>query len=153
MKVPSEEEINSDIKEMGYILATPVNTYPSFYKLKDETIIKIEVLINHLIANPKKANNFSINSTDIFSSFVPRDRRRPDAYRPHSKSDLNQHILQDDVEFEVLQEKFSTYELSNDFTLDLKPVLAQVRKTEFYTPIGEPIYTMNYNPIIKFKRK
>lgn len=150
---PVEEEVNTKIKEMGYILAIPVNVYPSIYRLKDESIIKVEVLINHLIADPHKANGFSINSTNIFSSLVPKDRRRPDLYRPYSQNDINQNVVIDDVEFDVLQEKFSTYELSNDFTLDLKPVLAQVRKTGFYTMIGEPVYTMHYNPIIKFKKK
>ena len=91
-------------------------------------------------------NGFSINSINIFSSFVPKERLRPDLFRPYSQNGLNQNVLVDDVEFEALQEKFSTYELSNDFTLDLKPVLAQVRKTEFYTEIGEPVYIMHYNP-------
>ena len=66
---------------------------------------------------------------------------------------LYNKIVEDDVEFEVLQESFSVYDLSNGMVLSLKPVLGQVRKTGVYSKEGEPVYTININPIIKFKRR
>ena len=89
----------------------------------------------------------------MISFFIPRDRRRPELFTPYSPADLNRGIVDDDVEFTVLQENFTEYELSNNFILSLKPVLVQVKKTRFYSEIGEPVYMTNFNPIIKFKKK
>ena len=70
-----------------------------------------------------------------------------------SMRNFMQCIIDEDVEFEVLQENFSVYDLSNDFVLSIKTVLGQVKKTDGLTATGEPIYTVNVNPIIKFKKK
>jgi hypothetical protein len=152
MTVTPEEEIYADIKQMGYILAKSKRQYPSLYKLADGTIIKIEVLVSHLVPDPRRPEGFNINSQNIISSFVPTEKRKPEAFTPYSTQELNVGIVDEDLDFVVLQENFSAYELSNDFILSVKPVLAQVKKTKFYSITGEPVYTMNFNPVIKFKK-
>jgi hypothetical protein len=152
MTSAEEEAIYATIKEMGYVLVKPRRMFPSLYRLADETIIKIDVIINHLISDPQQPGGFSINNTNIISSFVPRYKRKPDAFVSIVPTDLNTGIIDEDVEFDVLQENFSVYELSNKFVMSVKPVLAQVKKTKFYSPLGEPIYTMNINPVMKVKR-
>ena len=57
-----------------------------------------------------------------------------------------------DLEFEVLKEDFTVYDLSNGFILKVKPVLAQVNKTKSFSFDGEPIYTVNIAPIIKITK-
>jgi hypothetical protein len=152
MTVTPEEEIYSNIKNMGYVLAKPRRIFPSFYKLTDGTIIKIDIIMNHLVPDPRQPDGFNINSTNVVSSFVSRDKRKPEAFVPFSPAEPNTGIVDEDVEFDVLQENFSVYELSNGLVMSIKPVLAQVKKTKFYTEMGEPVYTMNFNPIIKVKK-
>lgn len=50
-------------------------------------------------------------------------------------------------------EEFSTYELSNGVLLSIKAVAGQIQKSRKRTEFGEPIYSVNINPIIKFKKK
>jgi hypothetical protein len=153
MTIIPEEEVYNDIKQMGYILVRSKRQSPSLYKLTDGTIIKIEVSVNHFAPDPQQPEGFNVNSTNIISSFVPAQKRKPEAFKPYSPQELNTGVIDEDVEFDILQENFSVYELSNDFILSVKPVLAQVKKTKFYSPIGEPIYIMNFNPVMKFKKK
>jgi hypothetical protein len=148
-----EEEIYYNIAEMGYITVKQRHLYPSFYKLADGTILKVDLVLNYLTPNPVQQNNWNINSTNIVSSFVPKEKRKPEAFKPYSQSDISKRVEDEDVEFDVLQENFSVYDLSNGFVMSIKPVLAQVRRTGFYSREGEPVYTVNVNPIIKAKKR
>lgn len=65
----------------------------------------------------------------MISPYVPKEKRKPEAYRPCDHSELANSISDEDVEFEVLRENFSVYDLSNSLVLSLKTILAQVKKT------------------------
>ena len=148
-----EEEIEQEVQNMGYFIARPRKIIPSFYKLGDGTILKVIVSINHVIQDPRNPNNFVVNSTNLVSSFVPPNYRTPQASAQYPPSELNLNPINDDLEFEVLQENFTTYDFSNRIVISVKPVLAQVIKTRHYTAEGEPIYSVNLNPIIKMKKQ
>lgn len=148
-----EEEIEQEVVNMGYFMARPRKIIPSFYKLGDGTILKVIVSINHVIQDPRDRNNFVVNSTNIVSSFVPASNRTPQAFAPYPPSELNVNPINDDLDFEVLQENFTTYDFPNRIVITIKPVLAQVIKTRHFSPEGEPIYSVNLNPIIKMKKQ
>lgn len=148
-----EEEIYSNIVEMGYITVKPTQIFASFYKLSDGTILKVVFALNYVLPDPRQPGALTINSTNIVSTFVPTEKRNPAAFIPYSPSELRHRIENEDVDFEVLQESFSVYNLSNGLVLSVKPVLAQVTKTKFYNKEGEPIYSVNVNPIIKIKKQ
>ena len=147
-----EEEILDNLKDMGYILASPRALYPSYYKLADGTIIKALININYLIPDPQSPQGFAINSTNTVSAFVPRENRHPELFKEYNPADILKSVVDDDVNFEVLRENFSVYDLSNDMVLSVKTVVGQIRKTSLYTRDGEPIYHINTNPIIKAKK-
>lgn len=149
----SVENIENEIKEMGYVLATPRNIEPSYYRLTDGTILKIIVTISHLIPDPRKPDGLAVNTNNIVSSFVPRENRVTQESTPAPLVFTDNDILEDDVDFEVLRENFSNYDLSNQLVISVKPVLGQVKKTRYLTAEGEPIYTITINPIIKIKRQ
>jgi hypothetical protein len=69
-----EEEIQSNIKEMGYITATPRAIYPSYYKLNDSTVLKVVVNVNYLLPDPRQPEGYSVNASNIFSAFVPKEK-------------------------------------------------------------------------------
>lgn len=148
-----EEEIYSNIIEMGYVTVKPRQTFASFYKLSDGTLLKVVFALNYVLPDPRQPGALTVNSTNIVSTFVPMDKRNPAAFVPYSSSDLKNRIENEDVEFEVLQENFSVYDLSNGLVLSVKPVVAQVTKTKFFNKEGEPIYSVNVNPIIKIKKQ
>ena len=147
-----EEEILSNIKEMGYITATPRVIYPSYYKLNDGTILKALVNVNYVLPDVHQPDGFSANTSNVISPYVPKEKRKPEAYRPYDHSELENSISDEDVEFEVLRENFSMYDLSNSLVLSLKTILAQVKKTSLIGIGGEPIYIVNMSPVIKIKK-
>ncbi|MGI0057527.1 MAG: hypothetical protein ACREAK_09180 [Nitrosarchaeum sp.] len=147
-----EEEILNNLKDMGYILAIPRALHPSYYKLSDGTIIRALIHINYLLPDPKSPQGFAINSINSVSAFVPKEKRRPQAYVPYNLSELDSSIIEDDVEFEVLRENFSVYDLSNGLVLSVKTVVGQIKKSKFLTVDGEPVYSINTNPILKAKK-
>lgn len=147
-----EEEILASIRDMGYIMATPRALYPSFYKLNDGTIIRALIHINYLLPDPQSPQGFAVNSINTVSAFVPKEKRNPRVYVPYNPAELNASIIEDDVEFEVLRENFSVYDLSNDLVLSVKTVVGQIKKSKFLTKDGEPIYSVNTNPILKVKK-
>jgi|GEM_PF-3142007 hypothetical protein len=150
--ITDEDEINNEIKSMGYIIATSSKIIPSYYRLKDNTIIKVIVIINHLIPEKDRPDNFGINSTNIVSTFVPIKERKTESFKSYPLTTNETNIEVQDLEFDVLKEDFTVYDLSNGFILKVKPVLAQVNKTKSFSFDGEPIYTVNIAPIIKITK-
>ena len=150
--IPEEEALNN-IKDMGYITVSPRALNPSYYKLNDGTIIKAIVYVNSLIADPKNPEGFAINSINIVNAFVPKEKRTPERFQPYNQSELREGIVDDDMDFDVLRENFSVYDLSNGMVLSVKTVVGQITKTKFLTKDGEPVYSINTNPIIKVKKK
>jgi len=148
-----EEEIQANIKEMGYVTVNPLKLEPSYYKLVDGTIIKAIVNINYLLPDPKSPQGYSINSHNTINAYIPIEKRNPMAFQPYNPAQLREGIIDEDVEAEMLRENFSVYELSNGMILSVKTVLGQITKTKYYTQEGEPVYIVNTNPIIKIKKK
>lgn len=148
-----EEEVLAEIKEMGYVTIKPRVEKPSYYKLSDGTIIKALVHINSIVPDPRKPDGFNVNPTNLVSAFVPKEKRNPAGFQQQPQgTDLAQGIIEQDVDFDVLKEDFSVYELSNGLILSVKTVVGQIGKTKYYTKDGEPIYLVNMNPIIKVKK-
>lgn len=148
----AHEEVDGWIKDMGYITVVPRVIEPSFYKLKDGTIIKALVNINHVIADPKSPQGFVINSANVVICYVSKANRNPAAYQPYNQAEIQSGIIDDDMEPETLRENFSVYDCSNGMVLSVKTVVAQVSKTKFYTPDGEPVYLVNTTPVLKVKK-
>lgn len=151
MTIPNEE-VEGWIKEMDYVTVNPIKLEPSYYKLKDGTIIKAHININHLKTNPQAQQGFSVNSTNMMISYVSKEKRRPESYQPYTSADIQAGIIDDDMEPEVLRENFSVYKLSNGMTLSVKTIAGQISKTKFFTQDGEPVYIVNTTPIIKVKK-
>lgn len=147
------EEIIRNINEMEYITAEPISKpKPSFYKLKDGTIIQVLININHVVSYPEEAQKFSVSLTNSIISYVAKENRHPELHKPFGQSDIQSKIIDEDMEPETLREDFSSYALSNGITMSVKPAVGQVSKTQLYTIDGEPIYVANPIPIIKTKK-
>lgn len=149
----SVEEITKNINEMEYITAEIIGELkPSFYKLKDGTIIRVLININHIVADPEDGQKFSINSSNSIVAYVAKENRHPELHKQFGASDTQSKIIDEDMEPETLREDFSTYALSNGMTVSIKPVVGQVSKTQLYTIDGEPVYMVNPIPVIKTKK-
>jgi hypothetical protein len=152
MDMDAMDQIDKDIVDMGYVFPkVAVVPQANYYKLKDGTVIRVIMILNYLTPVSGNEEDFDVNTTNIISCFAPSSERRPDLFTPVSASDLNKGIVDEDVEFDTVKENFTTYNLTNGLTVSIKPVLAQARKTKYYTAHGEPVYLTNISPIVKFK--
>lgn len=147
----SLDEIYKNIQDMGYITTTSRHApVPSFYKLSDGTILSLITHINHLVQNPINPNDASANlTTPQVLAFVPQNKRDPSGKQAGKNASMT--IINEDVDYETLNENFNVYDLSNGTVLSIKTVLGQVQKTDLHTDMGEPIYTINSQPVIKVK--
>src|SRR5215207_3883749 len=116
------EEIVKEVQQMGYITVKPREISPSYYKLKDGTIVKVLININHLVPDPRSPDGFAVSSTNIITAFVPKEKRNPTLAKPYTPSELRAGITDEDMEPITLKEDFSVYELSNGLILSLKTV-------------------------------
>ncbi len=150
-----EEEILANIRDMGYVTCTPRRIRPSYYKTNDGigTIICVLIRPNHVVPVTNSPDGFTINHTVQISSFTPKENRRPQKFQEHQPGDVQSGITEVDVDCEPLSEEFSVYDLSNGLVLSMKTVVGQINRTKFFTPEGEPMYTVDANPIIKFKKR
>ena len=138
---------------MGYITATPRGTpEPSFYKLpKDNILVSALTNVSHLVSHITDPNGMSMNaSTDVHAFVLKEDRKiNYKALDPNFKIET----IEEDIEYEVLRENFNVYDLSNGMVMSVKTIISQINKTNGHNQEGEPIYNVNAQPIVKFKKK
>ena len=150
------EEVKNNLKEMGYIIATPRIITPSYYRLKDDTIVQVSIHVNYIIPLPDQSSTapqFTVNSTTNIAVYVPKHKRRPEAFQLFDPSKVPSAVIDDDMEQEPLREDFSVYDMSDGTVLSVKIVAGQISKTKFYTQSGEPVYQINTTPIVKVTKK
>ena len=148
------DEIVNRIKDMGYILATPQRApIPSFYELDGGTILSALVAVNHLLQDPTNPNDVSINSSISISVYVPPNNRNPRGKQADPDKQVVPSIIDEDVQCDILREEFNVYNLSNNMVMSVKTVAGQIRKTDLYNDRGEPTYNIDWQPVIKFKKR
>ncbi|MDA7940871.1 MAG: hypothetical protein MPJ05_00690 [Nitrosopumilus sp.] len=139
---------------MGYVKCNPTSLLPSYYRLNDGTgtIVSAICVISHLAPNPFNAPGFGIVSKPVLSTFVPLSSRTPEKFTPFEYHEISSGIIDEDVDYEILSEEFVTYELGNGRQLKARTVIDQVKKTKFFTQIGEPVYNIGTNLITKLTK-
>ena len=58
-------------------------------------------------------------------------------------------IIDQDVECTPIKEEFNDYVAGKYITISAKAVVGQVAKTDAYSNEGEPVYSINVQPVIK----
>ena len=148
-----EEEILGYIHEMGYLTIKPKEVLPSFYKLADGTILEATIIIESIVPDPRQQSGYQIRTRNYSVAYIPKEERKPAEFKPFNHAEILTDVISEDVGVEILREEFSTYELSNGMVLSMKAVVGQIQKSRKRTELGEPIYSININPIYKFKKK
>lgn len=149
-----DQQLLEDITDMGYVLPTSRTINSSCYRLTDGTESLVRITFDlHSITPDLGHGNFKITSSVHVQTFVPPKNRKPEKFKPHDPNDLQSGVMDDDIGYEALSEDFSTFELSNGFVLGIKCVLAQVKRTMFFTPAGEPVYLFNASIVQKVTKK
>lgn len=149
-----EAEILKDLNnEYSFIRASTIE--PSYYRIKsDGTIIRCLTRLIAMTLSDNQKNNSTAISINEVSAFVKSDNKRPQLYDPKNTKPLSSEDIEDeDVEYDVLRENFSIYQMDNGQTIKIKTAVGQIVKFNRYTVTGEPIYTVTPTPIVRIKNK
>lgn len=151
-KILTANKVMALVRERGYVTVEPLDVVkPSIYQLQDGAIISASINLNHLISNKESDHGFDVNHSITISCFVEEGCRRPDLFDPNLLASAQSHVLERDMEFKTIQEKFTAYRLSNGIIMSIKPVMAEISKTRVYNVVGEPVYLASITPVIKAK--
>lgn len=147
----SDAEFLKSIEEMGYLNAELISQKWSSYKLIDGTIIRVTIIPYNITVVNQNTDTYTMGHQNIVSAFVSKDKRFKDKFdptlinKPLTKSDIDSH----DVEYIDNCEEFSTFKLDNGVVIKIKAVVGQIRKFTRVTVSGEPIYSINVNPVLR----
>lgn len=145
------EEINNEIRGMGYTPFIPKTERPNFYRLDDGAIIRIYPILNALYLNHSQMESMQMNIQSNVSTFVPKRLRADPSNRSYTQEELQSNIDVYDMEFTILDENFNTYDVDSKWILSVKTALSQVSKTKLFSNLGEPIYLVSTTLIPKVK--
>ncbi len=145
-----EAEILKDLHGYSFVVSSKIE--PSYYRIKkDGTVIRC---LTRLIAMSKTVNNTAdAISVNEVAAFVPQQNKRPELFDPNNKKPMQKEdIADDDVDYELLREEFSNYEMSDGQTINIKTVVGQIVKFNRYTLNGDPIYNVTPTPIVRIRQ-
>ncbi|HXX98516.1 MAG TPA: hypothetical protein VEL11_15535 [Candidatus Bathyarchaeia archaeon] len=139
------EEVQQRITNYGYLLVgNPKKYSPSYYKVKDETIIGASIRIETVLENPRSGSH-AIRTSNNIKAYVPNELRKPDLYKPFQPNEIVTGIID--------ASEYNDYELSNGVVISIRTIVNQIKKTRYFTKEGEPIYSVIITPVIKTKAK
>lgn len=148
------DNINEEIRKMGYPSFVPKTEKPNFYRLDDGTILRLYPILNSLTTvstTQKYALQFNIQNN--ISTFVPKQLRGPPSELSYNQQQLQENIEVFDLLFRAMIEDFNEYEVDSKQILSIKTTPAQISKSKFFNNLGEPIYLVATTMIVKVKPK
>jgi hypothetical protein len=147
------DDINKEIRQMGYASFIPRTEQPNYYRLDDGTILRLYPVLNNVIPNPIQANALQFNIQNNISTFVPKQLRGTPPGISYNSQQLEENIDVYDLGFRALIEDFNVYEVDSKQVLSIKTTIAQVSRSKLFNNFGEPIYKVATSMIAKAKPK
>ncbi len=145
--------IENRIKDMGYLVVKPIKVLPSYYELKDESILEVLLRIETVIKDKNNPTGYFINTSNTTRAYIHTNKRDPTKFVNYTAADLASGIVDQDVDSKELFSDYNEYELSNGILIKIKPIVSQIRKTKFYSQDGEPIYIVSITSMMKHINK
>jgi len=130
-----------------------VTTEPwNVYKLKDDTTLRIKVILKNLIKEAE--NSYSFGTSNVIAvipnpNFIglPSPPLKPG-------ENLESYIEAEDLEILNKTERWNEYEVpSESMTLQIKGIAVSVSRTKRHDEKGLPIYLANIQLLIKPKKR
>lgn len=147
----TEDNILQEVHKNNYVTVKSSKINPSYYKLKDGTIISTSIIPSYFLE--ETPTTLGGGTTNVTNAYIPKKLREPSKFKKDEKVDFRTRIIERDLDFDTLKEDFSNFKLSNGVDVKIKAVATQVDKTDVFNPAGERIYLVNVQPIFKVKGK
>lgn len=133
---------------MGYRIPVLRTEGGSYYGINDDTgsVLRVAVRLNGAMSE-EQHGNFSINASVDITVFTPKQRRRPDLFKPGPQNPQSS-VVDEDVGYDAMLEEPNVYAVG-DALISARPAIAQIKRTSLYTSNGEPMYLVNAVPLFK----
>lgn len=129
----------------------PVHEGWSIYKMKDGAVIKMKIVLLKLVltdvdelGNPR----FAGGSNMVFVVSVPPEMKQAPNPAPFTQKQIEESVVERDIPFDTVKEEWNDYKVG-DIALSIKPVATVVSRTSLVDINGDPVYNVQYQPIIK----
>ena len=119
----------------------------NFYKLENESLIRLKLVLIKVMPNKNNPNNYSLNTGNVVGVQSPRELRGDPTIPP--SNGIYNDFEKKDLDFEVIQENWNEYKLKDGKTLKIKPAITAIDKTKSFDSHGEPIYIIHSQVLVK----
>lgn len=145
------EKFEKAITEAGFELFETVSESFSVYALKDGSYLMMRMNIFKIARQIDGAGNigFGINGNPAVVVITPKKLRGTPSPRPPTPQEIMATIVDDDIEFSVIDDKWQTYKTMDGIFIILKLVPIKVSRTSIFDQNGEPLYNVNHQMLIK----
>lgn len=145
------EKFEKAIKEAGFEPFKTTAEHWGDYALNDGSYLRMRVNVIKIARMIDDAGNigFNINSNVTIGIISPKNLRGTPSPRPPTPQEIATLIVEDDIEFSVVEEKWSTYQLQDGTVISIKLIPVKVSRTSICDPNGEPIYNVNHQLLVK----
>ena len=145
------DEINNEIKLMGYVPFIPKSENPNYYRLDDGSILRVYPILNNLTLNPAQGDSVQVNVQNIIATFVPKKLRGTPSTKSYTQQELQANIEVFDMGFTTIIEDFNAYDVDSKQIMSIKTTVSQISKCKLFNNIGEPIYLVATPFVVKSK--
>lgn len=123
------------------------------YKLKDGTIIMLKfVLIKfEFVEETEGILELKLNANTVIGILPAPELCGEPGTTGYTKEELEESVVEEDIDFDTIEESWNEYELEDGRTLHIKPVLTMISRTSKFDDDGEPIYIMQSQLLSKIK--
>lgn len=133
--------------DFDYIDFEVVSEPWNFYKLEDDSLIRLKLVLIKVIPTENAPKNYSLNTANVVGVQSPRELRSDPT--PLPTNGIYNDFKKKDSDFEVIKESWNKYKLKDGNTLKIKPAITAIDKTKSFDSTGEPIYVVHSQVLVK----
>lgn len=145
------EKFENAIKQAGFEPFKTTSENWGDYLLSDGSCLTMRMNVIKIARQIDDAGNmaFNINGSPAIGIISPKNLRGTPSSRPPTPQEIAASIVEEDIEFSVVEEKWSTYQLQDGTIISIKLIPIKVSRTSICDPNGEPIYNVNNQLLVK----
>ena len=145
------EKFEKAVIEAGFEPFETMSEHWGVYALTDGSYIRMRMDVFKIGRQIDAAGNigFGINGNPSITIISPKKLRGTPLLKLPTPQEIVAAVVEDDVEFSIVEEKWSTYKLKDSFVIGLKLIPIKVSKTSLHDNHGDPIYNINHQLLVK----
>ena len=122
------------------------------YRVSDGSMLYSRVIVVQIV-KPGQYDiygkpQYGILANNLSSLRAPKELRGSPTLQPPSAEQLGNYIVED-VNIEPISEDWSSYRCADGTTIKVKGFVTSIKRTSVYDGLGEPLYIINTQNIIK----